>query len=151
VIDKHYSYSSAAHQYTPFEFAFRELIQRYEYFLKFRGRAINQDLYGIIVQDNNETMARRLTAMMRGFHAKGTRWTNIDCIVQTSLFVDSHLTSMVQMADLCGYATRRFFENSETDLFDRFYQRFDRANHGIVGIRHFTSPGCRCRVCRDHT
>jgi len=52
----------------PYEFAFLELVQRYEYFLKFRGGAIGRDLYGLIVQDNNETMAKRLTAMMRRFH-----------------------------------------------------------------------------------
>jgi len=151
VIDKHYAYKSASHAYTPFEFSFRELVQRYEYFLKHRGNSINQTLYGIIVQDNNETMARRLTSMMRRFHVKGTGWTNIDHIVETPLFVDSHLTSMVQMADLCGYAIRRFFENGERDLFNRIYSRFDRAGSAVVGIRHFTTDGCVCQVCRDHS
>lgn len=150
MIDKPFVYKSAGHPYTPFEFAFRELVQRYEYFLRHRGAAIGQSLIGLIVQDNNDTMARRLTGMMRRFHAEGTRWTHIDHIIETPLFVDSHLTSMVQMADLCGYATRRFFENSERDLFDRIYPRFDRTNHGVVGIRHYTAAGCACKVCRDH-
>jgi hypothetical protein len=151
VIDKAHVYSSAAHPYTPFEFAFRELIQRYEYFLLHRGRAIGQTLYGIVIQDNNETMARRLTDMMRMIHEKGTKWTNVDHIIETPLFVDSHLTSMVQMSDICAYAIRRFFENSETDLFNRIHARFDRAGSAVVGIRHYTVDGCRCRVCADHS
>ena len=48
-----------------------------------------------------------------------------------------HLTSMVQMADLCAYATRRFFENGELDLFDRIFGRFDQARGRMVGIRHY--------------
>ena len=149
VIDKKFVYS-AVHPYTPYEFAFKELVQRYEYFLRHRGTAIGQSLDGLLVQDNNETMAKRLTATMRQFHSHGTRWVAIDHIIETPLFVDSHLTSMVQMSDLCGYAIRRFFENNETDLFNRIYPRFDRAANGIVGIRHYTAAGCTCRVCKDH-
>jgi hypothetical protein len=151
VVDKRYLYGQPTIAYPPFEHAFTEVVQRYEYFLRHRGNAINESLLGIIVQDNNETVARKLTEMMRRFHRQGTRWTNIDHILETPLFVDSHLTSMVQMADLCGYVTRRFFENGETDLFDRIYGRFDRTNKGVVGIRHYTAPGCGCRVCTDHT
>ena len=44
---------------------------------------------------------------------------------------------MVQVADLVAYATRRFFDNGETDLFDRFYSRYDRTPGGLlVGLRH---------------
>lgn len=147
-VDKSEAYSHT-HSHSPFEFAFTELVQRFEYFLRNRGNFLGQDLLGFLVQDNNQTVARRLTDMMLRFHQHGTRWTNIDHIVETPLFVDSQLTSMVQMADLCGYAVRRFFENGETDLFDRIYSRFDRLSHGVVGIRHFTRSGCTCRVCSD--
>lgn len=67
--------------------------------------------------------------MMRHFHERGTRWTTqIPLLVETPLFVDSKLTSMVQMADVCAYATRRFCEKVETDLFDRIFWRFQRAD-----------------------
>ena len=32
---------------------------------------------------------------------------------------------MVQLADLCSYVIRRFFELGESDLFDRIKKRFD--------------------------
>lgn len=148
--DKRATYRSGNPPAPPFEFSFAELVQRFEYFLRHKGRSMNQTLQGLIIQDNNETIATRLTTMMRRFHRTGTRWADIDHIVETPLFVDSQLTSMVQLADLCAYATRRFFENAETDLFDRIYDRFDRTSRGVVGIRHYTTPGCVCRVCRDH-
>jgi hypothetical protein len=150
VLDKKHIYATVRH-YSPFEFAFTELVQRYEYFLRNRGNFLNQTLNGFLIQDNNETIAKRLTSMMRRFHAQGTRWTGIDHIIETPLFVDSHLTSMVQMADLCAYATRRFFENNETELFNRIYPRFDRTNKGVVGVRHYTADGCACKVCHDHS
>lgn len=149
-VDKKHVFSKGDPLTPPFEYAFTEVVQRFEYFLKNRGNSISSLLSGILIQDNNETVAKRLTAMMRRFHKHGTRWTTIDHIVETPLFVDSHLTSMVQMADVCGYATRRFFENKETELFNRIYSRFDRSIRGMVGIKHYTAPGCSCRVCADH-
>jgi hypothetical protein len=149
VVDKHHLATLAAQSLPPFEYAFTELVQRFEYFLRNRGRAVNQELHGLLVQDNNQTVALKLTNMMRQFHRQGTRWTAIQHIIETPFFVDSQLTSMVQMADLCGYAIRRYFENNETDLFDRIFSRFDRTPQGVVGIHHFSNPGCTCRVCKQ--
>lgn len=137
----------------PFEEAFTQVVTRFHRFLTNE----NPPEHGLLVQDNNETMARRLTEMMRQFHRQGTRWTReLGLLVETPLFVDSALTSMVQVADLCAYATRRFCENDETDLFDLIFPRFARAGERLVGVRHYTNrdnPGgrrCSCRICREH-
>ncbi|MEX1231893.1 MAG: DUF3800 domain-containing protein, partial [Planctomycetaceae bacterium] len=151
VVDKSHVYAPAGPSWYTFEYAFTEIVQRFEYFLRHKGRASGESLSGLLIQDNNETMSKKLTSLMRKFHKDGTKWTDIDHIIETPLFVDSQLTSMVQMADLCGYAIRRFFENGETDLFDRIYPRADRTARGMVGIRHFSPSGCKCRICTDHT
>lgn len=130
-----------------FSFAFEQVVTRLHHFLK----AAYPGAVGLLVQDNNQTAAHHLTSLMRRYHHQGTHWAQIDQLVETPLFVDSHLTSMVQMADLCSYATRRFFENGETDLFDRIYGRFDWNQGKLVGLRHYTSTApCSCRVCNDH-
>lgn len=140
----------AVHTGTPerlFAYAFEQVVSRFHHYLEY----YSQEAVGLIVQDNNETAARHLTNLMRRFHDRGTTWVQIPRIIETPLFVDSRLTGMVQLADLCAYATRRFFENGETDLFDRIYPRFDRVNGRLVGLRHFTSKTpCSCRVCVDH-
>ena len=82
--------------------------------------------YGLLVHDNNETVERKHTLLMRNFHAKGTLWINIERIIETPMFVDSQLTSMVQIADLCSYTLRRYVENGEARLFDIIYKRADR-------------------------
>ena len=53
---------------------------------------------------------------MKRFHQQGTLWTEIKHIIETPLFVDSQLTSLVQIADPCAYSLRRYLENSETEL-----------------------------------
>lgn len=134
-----------------YEAAFTQLVSRFQAFLVNKGTRDNADLFGLMVHDNNETVSRRLTEMMRRFHRDGTLWRQITRIVETPLFIDSRLTAMVQLADLCAYATRRFFENHETDLFDRFHSRFDRTGRRVVGIRHYRHrAACSCRVCQEH-
>lgn len=88
---------------------------------------------------------------MRTFHKQGTFWTGIYNIIETPLFVNSELTSMVQLADLCSYAIRRYLENSETFLFKHIYNKGDRKDGKCVGIRHFTDQNCHCLICTNHS
>lgn len=89
--------------------AFDQLVSRFEYFLKNTGTEENPR-YGLVIHDNNQTVAKKHTLLMKQFHLQGTLWTKISNIIETPLFVDSELTSMVQIADLCSYALRRFVE-----------------------------------------
>lgn len=129
-----------------YKIAFEQVVTRFNTFLD-----IATDKLGLLVQDNNQTVAHRLTEVMRQYHRQGTLWSKINKIVETPLFVDSELTSMVQMADLCAYATRRFFEKNEATLFEFIRPRFDRNREKLVGLRHFTGRfQCQCDVCVDH-
>jgi hypothetical protein len=130
-----------------FEEAFEQVVTRFNTCLKNVG-----GIHGLLVQDNNETIAERLTQQMRKFHREGTTWArDIEFVVETPLFVDSELTSMVQLADLCAYAIRRFFDKGESDLLDRIFPVFDRNVGKLVGIRHFTrADACGCKVCVEH-
>jgi len=129
-----------------YENAFEQIVTRFNTYLSQFAHTI-----GLLVQDHNETVCRKLTQKMREFHRTGTLWSAIDNIIETPLFVDSQLTSMVQVVDLCAYITRRFFEKGETALFDIIYERFDRKKRRLVGLRHYTGvQKCLCRVCRDH-
>jgi len=132
------------------EQAFEQVVSRFERFLAITEEPGGQRNYGILVHDNNETIARKHTRLMRHFHRGGTLWTAISRIIETPLFVDSSLTSMVQIADLCGYALRRYLENSEVDLFRTIFTRADRFQNRAVGVRHFTGTGCICEICQAH-
>jgi len=79
----------------------------------------NSKIYGALIHDNNETVSKKHTALMKKFHNQGTLWTSIDHIIETPFFVNSELTSLIQIADLCSYSLRRHFENNEDNLLMR--------------------------------
>jgi len=133
------------------EQAFEQVVSRFErYLADMESLNAGERSLGILVHDNNDTVARRHTALMRDFLAKGTLWTSIKHIIETPLFVDSKLTRMVQIADLVSYAFRRYHENDEVDLFRKILTRAHRAGRSAVGIRHYTAPHCSCEVCTAH-
>lgn len=134
---------------TLYEMAFEQVLTRFQSFLTVKQSS------GIVVHDNNDTAAPRLTKLTRKFHIDGTFYRDIVDIVETPLFVDSSLTSMIQMADLFSFALRRLIENNEHTLWDFVDSRVDRRGNTCVGVRHYTGKSpCSCRICiahgRDH-
>lgn len=129
--------------------AFEQIVSRFEQYLQIIDRSGTKN-FGVLIHDNNETVAKRHTELMKQFHQNGTLWTQVKNIIETPLYVDSQLTSMVQIADLCGYALRRYLENTEEELFDLIFQRADKKDGVVVGIRHFTKANCACKICNAH-
>lgn len=131
------------------EQAFEQVVSRFEYFLRNIEKPSGKT-YGLIIHDNNETVAKKHTLLMKKFHRSGTLWTKVRHIIETPLFVDSALTSMVQISDLCAYALRRYLENGEKKLFCHIFKRADRKDNRVVGVRHFSEKHCECDICSNH-
>jgi hypothetical protein len=130
---------------TPYEMSFEQVLTRSQTCLE-----LINDL-GILICDNNTTVAPRLTRLSRAFHQAGTFYRKIPNIVETPLFVDSSLTSMIQIADLCAFGLRRLLDNNEPTIWDIIETRVDRKNSKCVGVRHFTGKRkCMCRLCVAH-
>jgi len=132
------------------EQAFEQVISRFERFLSHINANQSTKSFGLVIHDNNDTVAKKHTELMKKFHRDGTLWTQINNIIETPLFVDSHLTSTIQIADVCGYAIRRYLENGETQLFDHVFKRADQKAGKVVGVRHFTRNTCKCKICTAH-
>lgn len=133
------------------EQAFEQIVSRFEQYLKILDSSTAPiKNYGLLIHDNNPTVAKRHTDMMKHFHSKGTVWTHLSNIIETPLFVDSQLTSMIQIADVCAYAIRRYLENGEEMLFDEIFRRADTKKGIVVGVRHFTHSSCKCKICQAH-
>lgn len=130
---------------TPYEMAFEQVLTRFQAFLS----AVQGT--GIVVHDNNATAAPRLTKLARKYHDDGTLYRQITDIVETPLFVDSSLTSMIQIADLCSFALRRLLESGEQRFWEIVEPCVDRRRGVAVGVRHYTGARqCNCRVCVAH-
>jgi hypothetical protein len=132
------------------EQAFEQVISRFEQYLESVGKGQEHQSFGLIIHDNNETVSIKHTSLMKHFHKKGTLWTDVKNIIETPLFVDSELTSMVQIADLCSYALRRYLENNEDDLFKLIFVRAHRKHGAAVGVRHYSTNNCTCEICTSH-
>lgn len=132
------------------EQAFEQIVSRFEQYLEYTGLSQTGRNFGLLIHDNNPTVAKKHTELMKGFHRRGTLWTDVNNIIETPLFVDSQLTNLVQVADLCSYAMRRFLENGEEELFDLIFERADRRDRIVVGVRHFTDQNCCCKICTAH-
>jgi hypothetical protein len=132
------------------EQAFEQVTTRFDFYLLNCTKELDEKQYGLLIHDNNDTVAKKHTELMKTFHGKGTLWKDINHIIETPLFVNSKLTSMIQIADLCAYAIRRYLENKETELFDLVFERVDIKEHKKVGIRHFPGSGCNCKICQSH-
>jgi hypothetical protein len=150
-IDKIYFDSSIAHV-TIAEQAFEQLVSRFEQYLKLINinKSPKSKCLGLLIHDNNETVAKKHTELMSKYLSNGTLWTSIKNIIETPLFVNSNLTSMVQIADVCGYTIRRYLENNEDLRFKLIYKRADTKDGVVVGIRHFTKSDCDCLICKMH-
>lgn len=148
-IDKIF-FSGKQHSLTIDEQSFEQIVSRFEQFLQIKGKSRNDLCYGLLVHDNNQTVALNHTILMKKFHNEGTLWTRINQIIETPFFVDSQLTSMIQIADICAYALRRYLENGENDLFDLIFQIADKKDGIVVGVRHFTKLSCSCKICKSH-
>lgn len=129
--------------------AFEQIVSRFEQYLENIGED-QKRYYGLLIHDNNETVAKKHTELMINFHSKGTLWTDVKNIIETPLFVNSELTCLVQIADLCSYAIRRYLENGEQSLFEHIYKRADRKFGKVVGMRHFSDSSCTCEICKNH-
>jgi len=132
------------------EQSFEQVVSRFETYLQITGKSCDLPNYGMLIHDNNPTVAKKHTELMKLFHEQGTLWTKVKDIIETPLFVDSQLTNMVQVADVCAYALRRYLENGEDELFDLIYQRADRREGKVEGVRHFTNEKCKCKICNSH-
>ncbi len=137
------------------EQALEQIVSRFEHYMSNIAHSTSkahltskESIYGLLIHDNCQTISEKHTKLMQEFHKKGTLWTRINHVVETPFFVDSQLNSMLQIADVCAIALRRYFENNEDDLFNRIQSRFDRNKGRLVGVRHYASSSCSCKICK---
>lgn len=149
VIDKE-EYYPPKPALTPETQSFEQIVIRIEKYLEsISNRNGRGKRRGLIIHDNNPSVAQQHTKNMNSYHKKGTFLAGVHHIIETPLFVDSTLTGMVQIADLCAYALKRYAETSEDALLKPLLSRIDRIGSDLVGVRHYTSRKyCKCFFCK---
>lgn len=154
-VDKLY-FTASPKKFTIDEQAFEQVVSRYEHFLgninTSRQKAGNDKVYGLLIHDDNQTTKKKHSELMKRFQRRGTAFTGIHSIIETPLFVNSELTGLVQVADLCSYAIRRYLDHGEEVLFKKIFERADKtpSTGAVVGVRHYTENTCACLICQGH-
>lgn len=132
----------------PYERALEDIFSRFDLFLR-RQFANNNPQKGIIVIDNT-TLRNRLLPLLDRWRRQGTRWAAIRNIIETTFFLDSRASRLVQVADFCASAVFQYYERSDTRAFNMLVRKFDREMESgkIHGLRHITrNASCGCLAC----
>ena len=117
-----------------YEHAFEDLVSRFDLFLR-RRYAEGQASKGIMICDPcSSGLTTALKAALRRFQSAGTRWANLYNVVETVLFLESHESPGLQMADLCSYAVWRLVEYNDASFVMQLAGAFDR--EPLTATRH---------------
>lgn len=145
IIDKR-DYRPPKPELTPEVQAFERIVTRIEKFLSHVSN--DQKEYGLLIHDECESVAASHVSNMKHYYRRGTFKSAIKHIIETPLFVSSAYTNMVQIADCCAYALRRYYDSADNILYLPIKSRADKIGSDIVGFNHYTSNNsCPCDLC----
>ena len=133
VIDKR-NYHPPKPDLTPEIQSFERIVTRIEKYLVHISN--EQKEYGLLIHDECESVTAAHVCNMKRYHRCGTFKSEIKHIIETPLFVSSAHTNMVQIADCCAYALRRYYDSDDNALYLPIKSRADKIGSDIVGFNH---------------
>jgi hypothetical protein len=119
--------------------AFADLVSRFDLFLKRRYREGFPSKGLIIADPRNSTLSRALRKCVLQFHDTGTPWATMENVIESVLFLESHESPGLQLADLCSYAVWRTIAAGDDALARKLKYCFDRepmTSTGAAGKWH---------------
>ena len=121
----------------PVEFAFEQLVNRFDLFLSRTNRKLNKNqrqTRGIILFDKSTT-ENRIQNLALEFKHSGHAFGKTRNYAEVPVFLDSKASRLIQLADLVAYAIFRQFEHGDNELFSIIEKNFDSeggVNQGLV-------------------
>lgn len=107
--------------------SFENLVSRFNYFLVRQHKLGRPNRGAIVVDFSNGDLASALRSGLERARRDGTRWlNNIHNIVETVMFLPSHESPGLQIADLCSHAIWRLVEHADDYLARQLLRAFDR-------------------------
>ena len=118
---------------------FADLVSRFDLFLKRRYREGFPSKGLIIADSRNSALSRALRKTILQFHETGTPWATMENVIESVLFLASHESPGLQLADLCSYAVWRVVTADDAKLARELKYCFDRepmTSTGAAGKWH---------------
>ena len=124
----------------PWACCFVDIMNAFQSFLERAASPVT----GLIVHDHIDSKkARVLDEFMRvsdRFARQGSRhWLG-----PSLRFVDSQVTTGIQLADLCAVAVRKYLQKGDPTLFNAIEAGLEDVSHQAVG------GDCACRICAEY-
>ena len=122
----------------PMDFAFGQLITRFDSFLKRQYKNNENPQRGLMILDKPKDSRKepRLQQMAVNFRRYGHGLDVTRNIAEVPLFVDSKATRLIQFADLTAYALFQKYERHNTEFFDVIKTDFDSSGGIVHGLLH---------------
>ena len=132
----------------PVEYAFEEICNRFDLFLRRLYRRDGNQQRGLVIMDESH-YEESLQGLAKRFREEGTRWGVFPNLAEVPLFVDSAASRLIQLADLLAWAVWRRYEHHDTRYFDPIVGRFDKEGGTIHGLVHRkrSADECHCPAC----
>jgi len=112
-------------------YAFEQLSNRFDLFLKRQHQKYNDPQRGLIIFDKSST-EQRIQNLSREFKYAGHAWGKTHNYAEVPVFLDSRSSRLIQLADLVAFALFRFHEYSDNTYYDVIKHCFDSEG----GIEH---------------
>lgn len=106
--------------------AFEELVSRVDLFLRRCHAEGRPSKTLMIVDPHSSAMSAALKRALGSFQAAGTKWGNLYNVIEAVMFLGSHESPGLQLADLCSYAMWRLVESGDPNLALQLVSVFDR-------------------------
>ncbi len=123
---------AAIYPQDPVQYAFEQLLSRFDHYLM-RLHKQGDSQRGIVILDKT-SHERTLQNLATAFRTVGHSWGVLRNLSEVPLFLDSKASRLIQLADLVAYATFRYFEKNDSELFNLIEPRFDRDAGTVHGL-----------------
>lgn len=107
-------------------YAFEDLTSRFDLFLRRRYANGSPSKGMVIIDPSKSTLSNALKQSYAEFRLNGNRWDRIRNLIETLLFLPSHESPGVQLADIVSYAVWRHAEIGDSSLALQCKDVFDR-------------------------
>lgn len=131
----------------PMEDAFEDLCTRFDRYLS-GLRETGERQRGLLILDES-AHETSLQSLATNFRLLGTRWRVIENLAEAPLFIRSHVSRGVQLADHVAYAVFRRYNAKDTAYFDIIAAKFHAVDGVVHGLSHkqITERNCMCLAC----
>ncbi len=115
-------------------FAYKRLIERFQYYLQDLSREAGTKMNGIVICDHRERKQDKRLQIMhyKMMHEQKEYISSFSNILEGVFIVPSHFSTGIQLADMVAGGVYRWFAKNDDRFFKKFYSRIRKSPDGNI-------------------